>query len=120
MVKFRFSVAVAGALLAACGSSPHPAEQTASVEQGLCDADDPACQQGVAAPRPRWSEQPDRVLPVFNPSGTGGSGSGGQIVACNRDLLGKMPLNPNPKGADLQNVSTNFHVLQSLEILASA
>ena len=39
------------------------------------------------------------------------------------DRLGHMPDpesgNPAPRGADLQNVSTNFHFLESIELLAS-
>ncbi|WP_437992353.1 DNRLRE domain-containing protein [Sorangium sp. So ce145] len=54
-------------------------------------------------------------------SGAGGGGSGFEFKpkACDPNLLGKMPENPNPKGADLQNITTNFHVLQSMQILSS-
>ncbi|WP_437646342.1 DNRLRE domain-containing protein [Sorangium sp. So ce362] len=56
---------------------------------------------------------------------TGASGAGGgsgvefKVKACDPNQLGKMPESPNPKGADLQNITTNFHVLQSMQLLSS-
>lgn len=73
------------------------------------------------APRPLWTEQPDRLNPFTTTGHT--SSSLGQIVTCDPNKLGQYPTpeggNPHPKGGDLQNISTNFHILQSLVMSAS-
>ncbi|MGK4003764.1 DNRLRE domain-containing protein [Sorangium sp. So ce1036] len=117
-------------------------EPIGSAQQALCAADDVGCQSGAPS-WPTWSQQPDRPAPEFqtfdgsssstsssstsssstSSSSTGSGGSGGgvefKVQACDPNLLGKMPANPNPKGADLQNITTNFHVLQSMQLLSS-
>ncbi len=84
------------------------------------EADQCAEETGVP-PRPLWGEQPDRVVP-FTTSAHDVS-SLGKVVSCDPNKLGQYPRpeggNPHPKGADLQNISTNFHVLQSLTMSAS-
>jgi cysteine-rich repeat protein len=69
-----------------------------------------------------WSEQPAVAAPPIATSQT--TASLGQVVACDPAKLGEYPIaedgNPNRKGPDLQNISTNFHVTKSLEILISA
>ncbi|WP_239470710.1 hypothetical protein [Archangium violaceum] len=103
-----------------CPTTP-PVEPSLSlspslIEPGQCDPE-----PGGSAPRPLWREQPDRVMP-FATTGHDAS-SLGQIVSCDPNKLGQYPVpeggNPHPKGADLQNLSTNFHVLQSLTMTAS-
>lgn len=86
------------------------------VEANQCDPE-PA----GFAPRPTWGAQPDRIL-AFT-TGDHDASSLGKVVSCDPNKLGQYPLpeggNPHPKGADLQNLSTNFHILQSLTMTAS-
>ncbi len=103
-----------------CASSEESHESFETSRQSICDLDDRACVLGLSPPRPKWGEQPDRLPPAYVDLDPSDPSSLGHVVACNPDLLGKLPVNPNPKGPDLQNISTNFHVLQSLQILASA
>lgn len=115
--------------LAAEGPSPQPPRaQLPPIDGPQLPPTDPpifivdVCDARDSTPaRPLWSQQPDRKVAKI--STTAGSSSLGQVVACNPATLGKQPVpeggNPHPKGADLQNVSVNFHVLQSIEMLAS-
>ncbi|WP_437744042.1 DNRLRE domain-containing protein [Sorangium sp. So ce1504] len=138
---------VASACAGGADEPSEPNEPIGSVQQALCSAGDVGCQSGAPS-WPRWSQQPDRPDAVFEEFETGsgaasasssasasassasssassasgaGGGSGFEFKpkACDPNLLGKMPENPNPKGADLQNITTNFHVLQSMQLLSS-
>ncbi len=135
-------VLVGGASLG-CSTSSGREDDAGTARSALCSPQDAACNNLGTPEWPRWTDQPNRTAAVFQDVkstadagsggtvGSGSAGSGGasgeqdkqpirlELVACNPELLGKMPVNPNPKGADLQNISTNFHVLQSLQLLSS-
>ncbi len=97
--------------LLACDPPPPPPPPAPT-----CDVD-PA----GAPPRPGWSEQPTRPAPPTFPGG--GPSSIGSVVSCDPSNLGQYPVPENGytdvKAADLQNISTNFHVVQSIRLLAS-
>ena len=120
-----FLLGLFGLSISGCSSERADEATGTSTERLGCDADDASCLRG-GAPRPHWSEQPDRTPPEFEMSDAGAPKQTGavQIKACDPASLGKLPTpeggNPHPKGADLQNPSTNFHVLQSLQLLSSA
>ena len=108
-------LSLCGVLAVGC-HPPDPGDPPTFVFGGQCEPE-----PSGSTPRPLWSQQPDRVAP-FTTTDHGAS-SLGQVVSCDADKLGQYPVpeggNPHPKGADLQNLSTNFHILQSLTMTAS-
>ncbi|WP_437570945.1 DNRLRE domain-containing protein [Sorangium sp. So ce542] len=116
-------LACLGALTTACtAGADDPVELDGPVgqaEQALCAPDDVACNDTTIHDWPTWSQQPDRPDPVIEGEAPDAGTGTLQVQACDPSQLGKLPENPNPKGADLQNITTNFHVLQSIQLLAS-
>lgn len=108
-----------------CGSGDSsPDEQSTASSLTVCSGGNAACVAGAPTP-PRWSDQPNRPAASIegearpDPFKPDGGSFEVKVMACDRSLLGKLPASSNAKGADLQNISTNFHLLQSLQILTS-
>lgn len=106
---------------AGCDQPPDPnVDELTTQAATTCDPDDQACLTQGAARRPRWQEQPDRVAVVLKPLGKQEPDEKVKRgLKCDVSLLGKLPENLDKKGPDLQNFSTNFHLLQSLELFGS-